>query len=493
MTRINHISEEEKMGPLCRRVQFNTFRFLETGKSRNSQYYQRLVVFMIISSLAFGIVSTIEGYKKGWIVPTRVVLETLLLAIFLGEYVLRLWSSGAHGTYGAIGGWKKYVITPHMVIDMLVILSSLGMIAATQLNLSPYQARLVYLLQLLRVLRIDRQRGAFRAFWKVFRKHRKELLTCWYMGFLMVTFVSFLVYALEPRPANKDPTLDNLFNGVYWGVISLTTIGYGDISPETTTGKMLICCFAVFGTCFLAMPAGIIGSGFALQVAEQQKEKHVNRRRRPAAVLIQSFWRKYAADRDLDATWKPHIQGREDKYNNMKFKKNSNNDLLGMSITPMIQNISKLNTSNANFLETSELNPNGQSNSTALWFPRKTLTGAEKIALRFVRFLKCISSTKKFRQARRPYDERDILDQFASSQIEMFAKLRDVRTRIDTNCRCSDTKLKENQEQVEQMQDDIKQLEKEIKENNKLLRILIQNQNIQLDPVVNTETSGKKT
>ena len=54
----------------------------------------------------------------------------------------------------------------------------------------------------------------------------QELLTCWYMGFLMVTFVSFLVYASEQKASEKESTLDNLFNGVYWGVVSLRSIFY---------------------------------------------------------------------------------------------------------------------------------------------------------------------------------------------------------------------------------------------------------------------------
>ena len=54
----------------------------------------------------------------------------------------------------------------------------------------------------------------------------QELLTCWYMGFLMVTFVSFLVYASEQKASEKESTLDNLFNGVYWGVVSFSSIFY---------------------------------------------------------------------------------------------------------------------------------------------------------------------------------------------------------------------------------------------------------------------------
>ncbi|XP_066935799.1 potassium voltage-gated channel subfamily KQT member 1-like [Clytia hemisphaerica] len=491
---------------LAKKLRMKVFRFLEADKCHSKGgIYDKLLIVVILVSLALGIGSTIPGYDNGWLFKVRLSVETLLLVIFLTEYLLRVWSSGAHGTYGAAGGWKKYIITPHMIIDLLVILSSLGLVISTSLNLDPEERRLLYLLQLLRILRIDRQRGAFGAFWRVFKKHRKELLTCWYMGFLMVTFVSFLVYSLEQKRTNDTYTLNNLFDGVYWGVISLTTIGYGDIKPETTSGKILICCFAVFGTCFLAMPAGIIGSGFALQVAEQQKEKHVNRRRRPAAVLIQSFWRKYAADNDFPATWIPHTTQHKDYESNLlrtprksiNHQRSSKPDMFGVPFTPIIPSIHVTRNENGKGMSSppsksshpvspAEI-PDDFNFPNGYLIPAKKLTTAEKIALRFIRFLKCISSMKKFRQARRPYDERDILDQFASAQIEMFAKLRDVKQRIESCQICSDSKAEKNLNYISKLNDKVGSLHSEISETKELLKILLVQQGIDINKALNNK------
>lgn len=66
--------------------------------------------------------------------------------------------------------------------------------------------------------------------------------------------------------------------------------GYGDVYPITWGGKLLASGCALIGISFFALPAGILGSGFALKVQAMQRQKHLNRRRAPAATLIQCLW-----------------------------------------------------------------------------------------------------------------------------------------------------------------------------------------------------------
>lgn len=125
-------------------------------------------------------------------------------------------------------------------------------------------------------------------------------------------------------------------------MITVTTIGYGDIVPQTWLGKIVASCFSVFAISFFALPAvslliffpiksslsshtfifllhtkknsqGILGSGFALKVQQKQRQKHFNRQIPAAAVLIQCLWRCYAADKSFhsEATWSVYIQNNE--------------------------------------------------------------------------------------------------------------------------------------------------------------------------------------
>ncbi|KAG2463509.1 PREX1 protein, partial [Polypterus senegalus] len=132
---------------------------------------------------------------------------------------------------------------------------------------------------------------------------KQELITAWYIGFLCLILASFLVYLAE-KESNKD--FDTYADALWWGLITLTTIGYGDKYPVTWNGRLLAATFTLIGVSFFALPAGILGSGFALKVQEQHRQKHFEKRRNPAAGLIQAAWRFYATNlsrTDLHSTW----------------------------------------------------------------------------------------------------------------------------------------------------------------------------------------------
>ncbi|NWI19557.1 KCNQ4 protein, partial [Crypturellus soui] len=79
-----------------------------------------------------------------------------------------------------------------------------------------------------------------------------ELITAWYIGFLVLIFASFLVYLAE-KDANAQ--FATYADSLWWGTITLTTIGYGDKTPETWLGRMLAATFALLGISFFALPA----------------------------------------------------------------------------------------------------------------------------------------------------------------------------------------------------------------------------------------------
>ncbi len=148
----------------------------------------------------------------------------------------------------------------------------------------------------------------------------KELLTAIYIAFLVLIFVSYIIWQVEFNTAECQMVANGTFyddgsvptchfrtfgDSLWWGFITLTTIGYGDKVPATSTGQAIAAFFAVVGMAFFALPAGILGTGFALKVQEQHRQKHFARRRNPAALLIQAVWRNYAADEEStsSATW----------------------------------------------------------------------------------------------------------------------------------------------------------------------------------------------
>ena len=156
------------------------------------------------------------------------------------------------------------------------------------------------------MVRMDRRGGTWKLLGTVVYAHRQELITTLYIGFLVLIFSSFVVYMVEK---DYNENFASFAHALWWGVITLCTVGYGDSVPVTWKGKIMASFCAICGISFFALPAGILGSGFALKVQQQQRQKHMNRRKIPAATLIQCLWRCYAADENSssEATWKMHL------------------------------------------------------------------------------------------------------------------------------------------------------------------------------------------
>uniref|UniRef100_A0A672KQF9 Potassium voltage-gated channel subfamily Q member 3 n=1 Tax=Sinocyclocheilus grahami TaxID=75366 RepID=A0A672KQF9_SINGR len=232
-----------------------------------------------------------------------VILETFTIFIFGGEFALRIWAAGCCCRYKGWRGRLKFARKPLCVLDIFVLIASVPVVAVrNQGNVLATSLRSLRFLQILRMLRMDRRGGTWKLLGSAIYTHSKELITAWYIGFLSLILASFLVYLVE-----KDDDFDTYADALWWGLITLTTIGYGDKTPKTWAGRLLAGTFALIGVSFFALPAGILGSGLALKVQEQHRQKHFEKRRNPAASLIQAAWRYYSTNPvrdDLIATWR---------------------------------------------------------------------------------------------------------------------------------------------------------------------------------------------
>nr|XP_032658577.1 potassium voltage-gated channel subfamily KQT member 4 isoform X6 [Chelonoidis abingdonii] len=259
---------------------------------------------LVFSCLVLSVFSTIPEHQK-LANQCLFILEFVMIVVFGMEYIIRIWAAGCCCRYRGWQGRFRFARKPFCVIDFIVFIASLAVIAAgTQGNIFATSAlRSMRFLQILRMVRMDRRGGTWKLLGSVVYAHSKELITAWYIGFLVLIFASFLVYLAE-KDANTE--FATYADSLWWGTITLTTIGYGDKTPNTWLGRVLAAGFALLGISFFALPAGILGSGFALKVQEQHRQKHFEKRRTPAANLIQAAWRLYSTDGRrayLTATW----------------------------------------------------------------------------------------------------------------------------------------------------------------------------------------------
>ncbi|NWH20466.1 KCNQ2 protein, partial [Grus americana] len=267
-------------------------------------YFMLYSFLLVFSCLVLSVFSTIDEYQNSS-EGALYILEIVTIVVFGVEYFVRIWAAGCCCRYRGWRGRLKFARKPFCVIDIMVLIASIAVLAAgSQGNVFATSAlRSLRFLQILRMIRMDRRGGTWKLLGSVVYAHSKELITAWYIGFLCLILASFLVYLAEK---GENEHFDTYADALWWGLITLTTIGYGDKYPQTWNGRLLAATFTLIGVSFFALPAGILGSGFALKVQEQHRQKHFEKRRNPAAGLIQAAWRFYATNlsrTDLHSTW----------------------------------------------------------------------------------------------------------------------------------------------------------------------------------------------
>ena len=191
--------------------------------------------------------------------------ELSSVIIFTIEYIFRIWccvESPDTRYKKPLIGRLKYIIKPLIIIDLLVIIPFyLSFIIGLDL-------RILRVIRLLRVVRLTRYSGAWSLFSAVIKAQQKPLIMTVFLLALALLIFSSLMYAIENTA--QPQAFADIPSAMWWAVATLTTVGYGDIFPVTSLGKILGSISAIFGIGLFALPAGLLASGFS---DEMQKEK----------------------------------------------------------------------------------------------------------------------------------------------------------------------------------------------------------------------------
>lgn len=183
--------------------------------------------------------------------------EVLSIILFTFEYILRLYSIVENPKYShPVKGRWKFALTPIAIIDLMAFVPFYLAFLPIDLRF----LRIFRLMAVFRVFKIARYLHALKIFRQVIADRKEQLVLSFIFILFVLIFISFIMFLAE-HDAQPDE-FSSIPATMWWGIATLTTVGYGDIVPITPLGKFLGGLFAIAGVGLLALPAGILSSGF---------------------------------------------------------------------------------------------------------------------------------------------------------------------------------------------------------------------------------------
>ena len=230
--------------------------------SRVCEYF---LIFLILSNTVAVCIESIEEIFKVY-ETWFITFNRFSVGVFTLEYLLRVWSCTTLERYRhPIWGRLRYMLTPLALIDLIAFLPFY--LSFTNADLR--SIKLFGLTRFLQLLKLGRYSRGIKILGQVIRLRQEELiLTLNIVIFLLISSATLIYFVEHEAQPDQFP---NIPAAMWWGIITLTTVGYGDIYPITPLGKILGGILALLGIGLFALPAGLIASGFTEVITANKK------------------------------------------------------------------------------------------------------------------------------------------------------------------------------------------------------------------------------
>ena len=248
------------------KIQKRTSQLLSKGNvaDKPSQYVDMILFILIVLNIAAVCLESVKHIGNEYKVAFN-AFEFFSVVIFSIEYVLRVWSAPARNDLGNSTNYikrMKYIFSFTGLIDFLAIIPSILPYFFGGLDL-----RWLRVLRLLRLLKISNYSSALEDFFSAIKADWRSFSAALYLMVIALFLSSALMYIAEHD--SQPEKFSSIPETMWWGLITLTTVGYGDVSPVTPLGKIIGAFTAIMGVCTVALLTGIVASAFANQRAQK--------------------------------------------------------------------------------------------------------------------------------------------------------------------------------------------------------------------------------
>ena len=221
------------------------------------------LIFLNVVAVVIGTVRQIEERYENilhW-------FEVISVAVFSIEYLARVWSCASSSEYAnPITGRLRFILKPMTLIDLLSVLPFYLTFVNTDLRF----IRALRLVRIFRVAKLGRYSTSIKLLGRVFKNKKEELvITATLMALLVVMSSSFMYFAENEAQPDK---FSDIPTTMWWSVVTLTTVGYGDVFPVTLLGKFMASIISILGIGMFALPTGILAVSFVEEIRNKSRE-----------------------------------------------------------------------------------------------------------------------------------------------------------------------------------------------------------------------------
>lgn len=246
------------------RARSRVYSLLEEPDSLAGRLLNALIGVLIVLNVTAVVLESVESIYSLY-APWFQGFEVLSVIVFSVEYAGRVWASAENSRYGP--GWRgrlRYMSTPMALIDLVAIAPFyLGFITDAD-------TRILRALRLLRVFKLSRHSTAMDMLLTVIRNEAATVASSMFVMLIIIVLAASGIYLIE-REAQPD-AFQSIPQAMWWAAVTLTTVGYGDVVPVTVLGKVFGLFITIAGVGMVALPAGILASGFSAEIQSRRAE-----------------------------------------------------------------------------------------------------------------------------------------------------------------------------------------------------------------------------
>lgn len=240
----------------------------ERTQERLSAWSARIDLFimsLIVLSVAGVILESVDSMRSAYGTALH-AFEFVAVVVFTVEYVGRIWTCTLAEPYDkSLSGRLKWSMTPLAIIDLLAILP----FYLPFLGVDARFLRLFRLMRILRLAKLKRYIYTLRLFGRVWASKRHEIVMTTALMLMLLLISASLMYYAE-RSYQPD-TFGSIPQAMWWAIATLTTVGYGDVTPISGLGRTLAAVVAMLGIGLFALPTSILGSGFVNEIEKDRQ------------------------------------------------------------------------------------------------------------------------------------------------------------------------------------------------------------------------------